>query len=333
MTVTLDLVILEGDHNSFLNLGEDKVQGHVISVLGGTGFVGRHVVRRLAKAGALIRVGCRHPNEGLFLKTMGEVGQIQLNFTNIRDDESVRQLVSGSQAVINLVGILHEGGKQKFQAIHSEGAARVARISSEQGVEHLVQMSALGADPASDSLYAKSKAAGEQEVRSAFPNAAIVRPSLIFGAEDHFFNRFAQLAKISPFIPLIGGGKTRFQPVYVGDVADAIVRLTLSSHLGQLFELAGGKVYTFRQLMELLLATMGIDRVLLPIPAPVGYAGACLTEWLPSPPLTRDQLKLLQCDNVASGRLPGLKELGIVPASLEAILPTYIHSSQQVQAA
>jgi NADH dehydrogenase len=223
------------------------------------------------------------------------------------------------------VGILFERGKQRFDLVHHRGPAVVARLAREAQVKKLVFVSAIGADPASPSAYARSKAAGEADVSAAFPGATILRPSLVFGPEDDLFNRFAAMTRLSPMLPLIGGGKTRFQPVYVGDVADAIVgALDRSEAQGRIFELGGPRTYTFRELMELMLVEIGRKRLLVSVPAGLLAGPAALMEWLPTPPLTRDQIRLLLRDNVVAPDRLGLAQLGITPTALELVLPTYL---------
>jgi uncharacterized protein YbjT (DUF2867 family) len=296
------------------------------TVFGGAGFIGRYVVQRLARAGWRIRVPSRNPDSALFLKPLGDVGQIVPMAANIRNELSVRRAVEGAGAVFNLVGILSERGRQSFDAVHREGAERIARIAAEMGAARLLHISALGADPQSPSKYARSKAAGEAAVRAAFPGATLFRPSIVFGPEDDFFNRFARLTRLLPALPLIGGGKTRFQPVYVGDVAEALAAALADPRtMGQIFELGGPQTYSFRQLMEILLAAVGRKRWLVPVPFPVATAQGAVLSLLPNPPLTRDQVKLLRRDNVVSGLFPGLIELGVRPTALEAVIPTYLN--------
>lgn len=298
----------------------------LVTVFGGSGFVGRHVVSLLAQQGWQVRVAVRRPDNALFLKPAGGwVGQVTPVAANIRDQASVERALAGADAAVNLVAILHESGKQRFQALQTEGAGRIAETARRLGLRHLVHVSAIGADAGSDSAYARTKAEGEQAVLRAFPQAVILRPSIIFGPEDGFFNRFGSMAMTAPFLPLIGGGRTRFQPVYVGDVAAAAVRaLDLPEAAGRTYELAGPRVYTFRQLMDILLKEIGRKRILLPIPFPIaGLMGAAL-QWLPAPQLTLDQVRLLKRDNVAAPGALGLADLGIAPNALEAILPTYL---------
>lgn len=298
----------------------------LVTVFGGSGFVGRHVVAQLAPQGRRVRIAVRRPDEALFLKPAGGwVGQVTPIAANIRDQDSVDRAVAGAEAVVNLVAILHESGPQKFQALQAEGAGRLAAAAKRAGARHFVHISAIGADAQSDSAYARTKAEGEQAVLAAFPEAVILRPSIIFGPEDGFFNRFGQMAMFSPFLPLIGGGRTRFQPVYVGDVAAAVAAsLARPEARGRIYELAGPRIYTFRELMRLLLDEIGRKRLLLPIPFPLASLMGAVLQWLPSPQLTLDQVRLLKRDNVAAAGLPGLAELGIAPNGLEAILPTYL---------
>jgi NADH dehydrogenase len=297
-----------------------------ITIFGGSGFIGRYIVQQLARRGWRIRVAVRRPDQALFLKPLGQVGQITPVMASIRDDASVAAALVGADAAINLVGILYEQGRQTFGAVHVEGAQRVARAARAAGVTRLVQMSAIGADPNSASDYARSKAAGEAAVREAFPTATIVRPSIVFGPEDQFFNRFAGMARMLPALPLIGGGKTKFQPVYVGDVADAFDRiLEAPETAGQTYELGGPTVYSFRELMEILLREIGRQRLLLPMPFFVASIQGGIFEMLPvPPPLTRDQVRLLRQDNVVDPTAHGFASLGIEPVGLAAILPTYL---------
>ena len=297
----------------------------VTTIFGGSGFIGRYIVQHLARRGWILRIAVRRPDQALFLKPLGDVGQITPIAANIRNERSVAAAVAGVDAVVNLVGILHESGPQRFAAVHAEGAQRLARAAKAAGTGRFLQVSALGADPASPSRYARTKAEGEAMVREQFPGAVILRPSIVFGPEDDFFNRFAAIARLSPALPLIGGGGTRFQPVYVGDVADAATAALLSAAAaGKTFELAGPRIYTFKQLMELMLAEIDRKRILLSVPWGVARLQAAILGLLPKPPLTLDQLKLLQQDNVAGGQLPGLTDLGVQPTGLEAILPAYL---------
>jgi len=298
---------------------------HTATVFGGSGFVGRYVVRELAKAGARVRVAVRHPDSAGFLRPMGAVGQVTPVAANIRDDASVGAAVAGSDVVVNLVGILYERGRQTFEAVHVTGAARIARASAAAGAGRLIHVSALGADARSPSAYARSKAMGEAKVRELFPTATILRPSVVFGPEDDFFNKFAVLARFVPALPLIGGGHTQFQPVFVGDVAAAVSAcLARSDSAGKTYELGGPKVYEFRELMALVLEQTGRKRLLAPVPFLAAAVQALFLEMLPVPPLTRDQVRMLRRDNVTSRGALGLADLGIVLNALEAIVPAYL---------
>lgn len=298
------------------------MQGMRVTVFGGAGFVGRYIVKRLAAAGAGVRVACRDPERAKFLKPAGDVGQVVPVQANLRYPESVRAAVEGVDAVVNCVGVLVSRGPQSFAAIHAAGAGAVASASAEAGVGKLVHISAIGADAESTAEYARSKAAGEAAVREAFPEAAILRPSLVIGPEDSFFNRFALMARLLPALPLIGGGFTRFQPAYVGDVAEAAVAVL--DRPGGLFELGGPKTYSFRQLMELLLAEIGRKRLLVPVPFAVVKAKAAFIQFVPGAPITPDQVELLKYDNVVSEGAAGFAELGIEPRDIETVIPTYL---------
>ncbi|MDA1323293.1 MAG: complex I NDUFA9 subunit family protein [Proteobacteria bacterium] len=297
----------------------------VVTVFGGAGFLGRSVVSALAREGAHVRVACRRPDEALRCKPMGDVGQVAPVAANIRDDASVSAAVEGADAVINLVGILYESGRQTFDAVHRDGAARIARASASAGVAQLVQVSAIGADSRATSKYARSKGDGEEAVKAAFEKAVILRPSILFGPDDDFFNRFASLARFSPVLPLIGGGATRFQPAYVCDVAEAAVAaLTNPGTAGRTYELGGPEIYSFRQLLELLLTVIDRKRLLVPVPFWAAMVKAFFLEFLPVPPLTRDQVRLLRRDNVVTEGVAGFADLGISPTAAEVILPTYL---------
>ncbi|HEY1382563.1 MAG TPA: complex I NDUFA9 subunit family protein [Dongiaceae bacterium] len=295
------------------------------TVFGGSGFIGRYVVANLAREGWLVNAAVRRPDEALFLKTAGVVGTVTPLAANVRDRASVARAVAGADAVVNLVGILHEGGRQRFQAVQAEGARTIAEEVARAGAQQLVHISAIGADPNSNSAYARTKAEGEAAVRQAFPRATILRPSIVFGPEDGFFNRFARMAMLSPALPLIGGGRTRFQPVYVGDVADAVMKaIETAAAAGQTYELGGPKIYPFADLMRLLLAEIGRKRLLLPLPFPIASLMGSVMQCLPNPQLTADQVKLLKRDNVVSDGAHGLAALSITPTSVETILPTYL---------
>jgi len=297
----------------------------LITVFGGSGFVGRHTVRALAKAGYRIRVGVRHPNLGNFLLPMGSVGQIQVVKTNVDDPDQIAVAVRGTDIVINLVGILYQSGHQSFESIHAEAAGAIAKAAKAAGAHTLIQVSSIGADEESESEYARTKAEGEAQVTAAFPDATILRPSIVFGPEDNFFNRFAALARMLPFLPLIGGGHTKFQPVYVSDVAAAVVKCAQDpATRGHLYELGGPSIYSFKQLMELILRETNRKRLLVPVPIAIAMLKATFLQLLPKPLLTRDQVKLLKYDNVVSTGALTFADLGIQPDSLEAVLPAYL---------
>lgn len=309
----------------------------LVTIFGGSGFVGSQVVRALAEPGsqgrgARIRVAARQPGRGYKLRMLGDVGQIEVVQANLRDEASIGRALDGAEAVINLPGILFERGRQTFQSVHVDGPRRIAEAAARRGITRFVQMSALGADTQSASRYARSKAEGERAVREVIPTATVVRPSLVFGAEDALFNRFAAMAVISPALPLIGGGLTRFQPVYVADVAAAIARMILDpSTAGRTYELGGPAVYTFREMMELMLRVIGRRRILAHVPYPVavliGRVGdiQATIGIAPPPVLTSDQVELLRTDNVVSGTEPGLRELGIQPSAAEPVIPSYLY--------
>lgn len=298
------------------------MERRVVTVFGGSGFIGRHLVRRLAADGCIVRVLVRNPERAAFLKMYGEPGQIVPMYGDVADAASVAGAATESFAVINLVGILYEKGRRNFQRIHVEGAANVARASADAGADRLVHMSAIGADPASPAEYGRTKAAGERAVRAAFPRATIIRPSVVFGPEDDFFNRFASLARFSPALPVF---KTRFQPVYVGDVADALMGVLADPETaGKVYELGGPRVIDFRELMQIMLREIGRKRALVPLPLSIAQLEAVFLEMLPVPPLTRDQVKLLGRDNIVDPGALSFKDLGIQPTGVEAVLPTYL---------
>ena len=299
---------------------------HQIAVLGGSGFIGRYIVKRLAERGEVLAVGGRHAADAKFLKLKGDVGQVGLVNIAIDSGEDVlRAFLAGKDALINCVGILYERGAQQFDVVHHSAPAKLARLAREAGIGRLVHVSAIGADPRSESAYARSKAAGEQAVKDAFPTATILRPSIVFGPEDDFFNRFAAMAVMAPVVPLIGGGETRFQPVYVGDVASAAIRaLDDPATVGRTYELGGPKVYTFRQLMELMLQEIKRHRRFIDLPFGIASLQARLLSLLPKPPLTPDQVEMLKRDNVVAPGALDLRTLGIEPVAVEAILPTYL---------
>ncbi len=300
------------------------------TIYGGSGFVGRYIARRLAKRGWRVRVAVRRPNEAMHVKPYGVVGQVEPVFCNIRDDDSVRAAMAGSDAVINCVGTFDKGGKNSFQAIQNEGAARIARIAAEEGVAQLTHISAIGADPNSPTLYGQSKGQGEEAVLAAFPNAVILRPSVVFGTEDAFFNRFASMSRLGPILPVVGA-ETKFQPVYVDNVAEAAEKAATGEAAPGIYELGGPDVSTFRELMQQMLGVIQRRRLILNIPFFVanimGFAMEILhviTLGLLKPQITVDQVKSLRSDNVVSENAKGLDALGIKPVALEAVLPEYL---------
>ena len=295
----------------------------LVVVFGGSGFLGRHIVRRLAKANYRIRVAVRRPNEALFVKTCGRVGQVEIVAANIRDDGSVVAALEGADAVVNTVGILYETGPQKFDAVQADGAARLAKAAADAGIDRFVQLSAIGADAASESHYARTKAQGEQAVQAQIANAHILRPSIVVGPEDDFFNRFAGMAMLAPALPLIGGGLTRYQPVTVYDVANAVAACLAGAQPG-IYELGGPQEFSFRALMEMLLKQICRERLLLPLPFAAASVIAGFAQFMPKPLLTPDQLILLKSDNVTAADMPGFDALGLTPMPIEAILPDYL---------
>jgi uncharacterized protein YbjT (DUF2867 family) len=318
----------------------------IVTVFGGSGFLGRHLIQQLARDGALIRVAVRRPEFAGFLRTMGGVGQIDLVQANIRDEASIARAVEGASEVVNLTGILCQRGRQSFYAVHGAGAGRIARAAKAAGAERLVHVSAIGASLTASSAYGRSKAQGEALVLEAFPGATILRPGVMFGPEDDFFNKFAALARISPVLPVffairqkpkfhfeglylmpeIEAGTTRYQPVHVSDVAQAITRaLAAPACGGKTYELGGPNVYTFRELMELVAAVTQYKRHIVPVPFIAADVIGFFAQFMPEPMFTADQAKMLRDDNVVAEGALGLADLGIVPSAAEMILPTYLH--------
>jgi NADH dehydrogenase len=302
----------------------------LVTIYGGSGFVGRYIARRMAKEGWRVRVAVRRPNEAMFVRPYGVVGQVEPVFCNIRDDASVRAVMRGADAVVNCVGTFDKGGKNSFDAVQNEGATRIARIAAEEGVGRIVHVSAIGADAEGGSLYARSKAAGEAGVLRHMPDAVILRPSVIFGSEDQFFNRFAAMTRFGPVLPVIGGS-TRFQPVYVDDVAKAAVAGVTGQAAPGTYELGGPEVATFRELMLKMLGIIRRRRLVLDIPLWMGriMGGAfdalnAVTLGLVKGPVTLDQARSLASDNIVTGKVGSFAELGIQPTALEAVLPEYL---------
>ena len=308
--------------------GNASLNGQLVTVFGGSGFLGRYVVRELAKKGYRVRVAVRRPDLAGHVQPMGAVGQVHAVQANLRYGWSIERAVEGADAVVNLVGILFESGKQRFDAVQAEGAALVAKAAKTAGASRLVHVSAIGADAKSPSDYARTKGEAEAAVAQAMPDAVIMRPSIVFGPEDAFFNRFAGMARMLPFLPVVGAS-TRFQPVYVGDVADAVaLAVDGAARPGTVYELGGPEVDTFEGLMERMLRIIERPRPIIAMPQRVAELQARVFEVLPKPPLTLDQIKLLAIDNVVSdtavtdGRT--LAGLGLNPSALDAILPSYL---------
>ncbi|MEP6356034.1 MAG: complex I NDUFA9 subunit family protein [Hyphomicrobiales bacterium] len=301
----------------------------LVTIFGGSGFIGRYVVKALAERGYRIRVACRRPDLAGYLRPLGSVGQIQPIQANLRYPESVERALDGSYAVINLVGILYNSGKQNFDAVQARGARVVAKAAKQAGISTYVHMSAIGADAASEVDYQRTKAEGEAAALQNNPKCVIVRPSIIFGPEDDFFNRFADMAKMAPALPLIGGGTTRFQPVYVGDVAEVIAR-GIDGDLkgGATYELGGPRVASFKECLELMLSVIQRKKPLISIPFALARLQGAVLGLLPKPLLTVDQVRMLEVDNVVSKQAikqrRTLEGIGINPQSMEAILPSYL---------
>ncbi len=312
----------------------------LVTIFGASGFIGRHLVRCLAADGIRIRAAVRRPDRALFLTPMGDVGQVVPIQANVRDDASVRAALEGADAAVNLVGVLQKSGRQTFDAVHHLGAGRVARLAREVGVSRLVQVSAIGAETGAKAEYARSKAKGEAAVRDAFPDATIIRPSLVFGPDDDLFNRFAAMARLLPVLPIFGhgfladAGATRFQPVYVGDVADAIRRVLADpASAGKTYELGGPQVLSYREIMELVLRYTGRRRGLVPYPFRLARLHAAFIQLVPGAPITLDQMKLLEVDNVVSGDAATLADLGIEPTPVESVVPEYLARYRRPRAA
>lgn len=318
-------------------LSSDKSKGvgrmaQLVTIFGGSGFVGRYIAQRMARAGWRVRVAVRRPERAQFVRTYGVVGQVDPVAANIRDEASVAAALAGADAAVNCVGILAEHGRQKFEALQAEGAGRIARLAAAAGVRRMVQVSAIGADPASPSAYGRTKARGEALVAEAFPDAAILRPSIVFGPEDEFFNRFARMARFSPVIPLFGAD-TRFQPVWVEDVAAAAEKAVLGQAAPGVYELGGPEVASFRQLMETMLRVVRRRRAVVGFPGWMGWpmaAGFDLLEavsfgLVENGLLTRDQLRQLGRDNVVGDGVSGLADMGIDPTAMAAVLESYLY--------
>lgn len=303
----------------------------LVTIIGGSGFVGRYIARRMAKEGWRVRVAVRRPNEALFVRSYGVVGQVEPVLCNIRDDASVRSALRGAEAVVNCVGTFDFRGRNNFDAVQAQGAGRVARLAAEAGVARLVQISAIGANTASDSAYLRSKGEGEAAVLAAFPGAVILRPSVIFGPEDGFFNRFGAMTRMSPILPLVGA-ETLFQPVYVDDVAQAAVKAVTGAAAPGIYELGGPEVNTFRELMHRMLKVVQRRRLVIGLPFWLGSVIATAADavhavtlgLVPNPILTRDQVRALHVPMTVTAGAMGLAELGISPTPMEAVLPEYL---------
>ena len=299
-----------------------------IIVFGGTGFLGRRLVRRLAAEGATVNIGVRHPDQAQSDLRAAGLDRVTVFRADVRDKASVVAAIAGADAVVNAVSAYVEKGSVTFEAVHEQGAETVALAAAAAGVSRLVLVSGIGADPKSGSRYIRARGRGERAVQQAFPGATIVRPGAMFGPGDALFGTLADLARLLPVLPLIGGGRTRLQPVYVEDVAEAVARILADrGAAGRTYEIAGPGVYTLRELVSITLRLIGRRRLLVPIPFAVAWIQAWLLEFLPSPPLTTGQVDLLKVDNIASGALPGLRELNIQPKAIEEVVPTYIGRS------
>ena len=298
----------------------------IIAIFGAGGFIGKHLMRELTKLDYRIKVATRSPYLKGYLKTQGNPGQIELFETNIFDLDSIKEVLNNCNFVINLVGILYETRKQKFDAVHSYFPDLLSKACSELGIEKLIHVSALGIKEKHPSKYIQSKLKGENKIRENFSGSKILRPSVIFGQEDKFFNTFAQIAQFSPMLPLIGGGKTKFAPIYVGDVAKAIVRaLEINNSESEIYELGGPKEYSFKELMKILLTEIKKKRFLVSIPWGIARFQSYFLQMLPNPLLTPDQVELLKHSNVVTGNYPTLKDLGITGTEIQNILPKYIY--------
>lgn len=302
----------------------------IVTIIGGSGFVGRHVARALAKRGYRVRVACRRPDLAGHVQPLGTPGQIMPVQANVRYPASLAAACEGAFVVINLPGVLANRGAQSFEAVHVFGADASAKAAKAAGAKVFIQMSALGADANSLSEYARSKAQGEALAKAAFPGAIVLRPSIIFGPEDNFFNQFAAMSRLAPALPLIGGGHTKYAPVFVGDVAEAIaVLVDRAEASGKTFELGGPEIFTFKQLMQFTLDTIGRKRLLLPVPWTAAKILGSVLGLLPKALLTADQVELLKADCVVSeealkeGR--GLESFGISPRSIQSIAPSYLY--------
>ena len=298
----------------------------IIAIFGAGGFLGKHLMRQLTKLDYRIKVATRNPFQKGYLKPLGNPGQIELLKTNIFNSEDVKQVLKNCDLAINLVGILYETRKQKFNQVHSQFPHLLSNLCSEAGIKNLVHISALGVAERHNSLYMQSKLQGEKNIQNNFKPSVILRPSIVFGPEDKFFNTFASIAQFSPGLPLVGGGKTKFAPIYVGDVAKAIVKaIDLNNSEPQIYELGGPENYSFKELMKILLTEIKKKRFLIPIPFGVAKFQSYFLQMMPNPLLTPDQVELLKYNNIVSGEHLTLKDLGITGTPIQSILPKYIY--------
>jgi NADH dehydrogenase len=320
--------------------GGETMADKLVTIFGGSGFIGRYLVRHLATQGWRVRLAVRDAELAKSLKTAGNVGQISMFPCSVTDPASVAAAVHGADVVVNLVGVLYARGKRSFQAIHVDGAANVAKAATAAGVKRLVHISALGADEHSPSLYAQSKAAGELAVRAAFPNATILRPSVVFGTEDGFFNLFGWIAQVFPVLPFFtnanpltpAGGGPKFQPVYVGDVVEAMTQaLTGEGHAGKTYELVGPRVYDMREIMHIVNRETQRKRWIIGVPFFLAQIKSYFLQFLPTPLLTPDQVRQLKLGSVGTGRRPGLAVFGITPTTVEVVVPTYLKRYRPLQ--
>ena len=298
----------------------------IIAIFGAGGFLGKHLMRQLTKLGYRVKAATRNPYLKGYLKPLGSPGQIELFKVNIFDEQDVRKVLKDCDFVINLVGILYETKRQKFEQIHTQFPLLLSNLCNELGIKNLIHISALGIREKHSSKYMQSKFEGEKNIKDTFKPSVILRPSVVFGPEDKFFNTFASLAQFSPILPLIGGGKTKFAPIYVGDVAKAIVKaLELNNHEPKIYELGGPENYSFKELMNILLTEIKKKRFLLPIPFSAARFQSYFLQMLPNPLLTPDQVELLKYNNIVTGEYPVLKDLGITGTTIQSILPKYIY--------
>ncbi len=297
-----------------------------IAIFGGGGFIGKHLMRELTKVGYRVKVATRNPYLKGYLKPLGNPGQIELFKTNIFELEDIKKILRNCDYVINLVGILHQNSKQRFEQLHEKFPFILSKLCNEFDIKNIVHLSALGVNPNHKSEYMRSKLQGEINIGENFKNVKILRPSIVFGPEDKFFNRFASIAQFSPALPLIGGGKTKFSPVYVGDVAKAITSvLKLKDSQKSIYEVGGPEIYSFKELMEILLKEIKKKRILLSVPYRIAKFNSYFLQMLPNPLITPDQVEILKYNNIISGKFPTLKDLEIVPSSIKNILPKYIY--------